>query len=40
MNRELIQLQWITLGSIGVLVVLCGLLLAIVWLAMGLSKGE
>lgn len=34
MERELEALQWITLGSIGVLIVLCGLLLAFVWQSM------
>ena len=38
MIPELIHLQWITLGSIGVLVVLCGLLLLVVWLALNLSQ--
>ena len=38
MSRELSHLQWITLGSVVVLVFLCGGLLLVVWLSMRLSQ--
>jgi len=38
MEREIERLQWITLGSVVVLAVLCAGLLLIVWLALNLSQ--
>ncbi len=38
MNRELVQLQYLTLGSLVVLTLLCGVLLIFVWLVMHFSQ--
>ena len=38
MTQELAALQWILLGSLGVLVIACGLLLLVVWLCLNLSE--